>query len=184
MSIIHDALKKVQHSFGQAASDKKKAEPSLGEPSKKDPQSQPATNTVPTPFYLPEEKQIRQTSPNPQTVLPKQAPLFPKKIPVVEIVLGSSVCLGLLVAIVLLSRVFTQSHEKPANPFQDITIKGVLTQDDKNLVLINDGIYEIGETVAGIRIVGISINSVQVLKDGKTHSLKIEPNKTLNIPKE
>jgi len=77
----------------------------------------------------------------------------------------------------LLSRFFVQSHQETPDPFADIVVKGIMTQGDKNLVLINDGIYEIGETVAGMRIVGISLNNVHVLMDGKLHALEIQTDK-------
>ncbi len=87
-------------------------------------------------------------------------------------------CGLLLTGILSLSRFFVRSHEPPKAPFEHLVIRGVMTRDEKNLVLINDGIYEIGEMVGGVRIVGISLHSIQVLKDGQIHSLKIQTNKS------
>jgi hypothetical protein len=55
-----------------------------------------------------------------------------------------------------------------------IEVNGIMTMDDKNVALINNEIREVGDTVNGMKITAITIDSVEVL-DGeqvKTFSVR------------
>ena len=176
MSIIHDALKKVQRNLnpGQVSKSRPREAAPAG--------SQETARRTAEPQKIPNPRPAQNLSrlvPDPAAV----TAAVRKKIRSLTVpahfwtVLGGIACAGLMAVLLLLSRFLAQTHEKPADPFEGVIVKGVMTHEDKNFVLINDGIYEIGEMAEGFRIVGISLNSIQVLKDGKLHSLKIQNNK-------
>ena len=55
-----------------------------------------------------------------------------------------------------------------------LTLKGVMTMNDKQVALINDGIYEVGQEIDGKRIVSISINKVEVDQGGTITTLTVK----------
>ncbi len=167
MSIIYDALKKVQTDL-------------KGAPSKKDPAaaSQPAAS-APQPVAPVSSQNILK----PAAQQEKTAPTGEKGPNLTLIISGSFVCLLLAAALILLPRHFPKSSASPAPPSSSddaIVVKGIMARGDKNLALINDGIYELGDTVFGMKITEITPDQVRVAKDGEISVLKVNQNKKLS----
>jgi hypothetical protein len=53
---------------------------------------------------------------------------------------------------------------------KNLNINGIMTMGDKNVALINNEIYEVGDMVNGMEIVVISLDRVQVLDQGKVRT--------------
>ena len=66
------------------------------------------------------------------------------------------------------------SAQKTHTTSNQIVIQGIMTKDEKNMALINDKIYEEGQTVMGKEIVSISLDSVQIKDRGKIKTLKVQ----------
>lgn len=56
---------------------------------------------------------------------------------------------------------------------ENLNIQGVLTQGNSTVVLINDKIYEEGDEINGIKIVSIDSVSVTILKNGKEENIRV-----------
>lgn len=54
-----------------------------------------------------------------------------------------------------------------------IILSGITLMDGKNYALINDGIYEIGDEIAGSKITKITSDSVELTHWGTTRTLKV-----------
>jgi len=63
----------------------------------------------------------------------------------------------------------TQAEEKPK-----IVIKGIMKMDDQTLALINDNIYQEGDVINDITVTEITSNSVTILDNGKLKTLKVQ----------
>ena len=72
-------------------------------------------------------------------------------------------------------RPFGPPAPKPqkAAPKDTLALSGIMTMDNKKVALINNEIYEVGETVQGMKIVDIAPDSVQIKMGGKVKTLKI-----------
>lgn len=76
----------------------------------------------------------------------------------------------------------TISAPVPSAPFdslsqvipEGITIGGIVNMEDKNVALINDKIYEIGDTVDGMKIINITLDSVQMINKGETKTFMVK----------
>ena len=55
----------------------------------------------------------------------------------------------------------------------EILLSGIVLMDGKNFALINKEFYEVGETVEGATITKITVDSVEVLQKGKTRTIKV-----------
>jgi len=63
-------------------------------------------------------------------------------------------------------------NKPPRNP-NDIVVTGVMKMGSGNMALINNEIYEVGEIVNGARIVTIEMDRVEVMKDGQIQVLRV-----------
>jgi hypothetical protein len=61
-----------------------------------------------------------------------------------------------------------------AKPKPVLNIQGVMAQGSKNVALINDGIYEEGSVVEGQKILKISLNAITVEHDGHQEIIPIK----------
>ncbi len=58
--------------------------------------------------------------------------------------------------------------------FQNVlNIQGVMTQGGVTVALINDKIYEAGDEVSGIKILSITSNAITLLRSGKEETIKV-----------
>lgn len=191
MSIIHDALKKVQTNL---SSQNDAPPPSPGQP--------PA-------FLKPDEHLPENSTPSARQPAPSHPPkrIFSSRF------LWLSVILALLpIAVIAGSRIFSEnrttqirkapSHPEespnilvikpappspapsilrdtripaiPTPPRDEIVLAGIVNIDGKNMALINNEYYAEGETVGGVKLVAITDSSVDVLlPDGKIKTLKL-----------
>ncbi len=189
MSIIYDALKKAQKNLmdrnhgGSLVRDPAKdpADRKLCQDESiaaKEPRPSQSSVSRPEPglpsFVPPAPVESAKTKiPLPQDSPARLTDGATKKDNIMLIFAGGLVCFILISMIIALFRIYLQSHAAAPQAKEDIMIKGVLTQGDKQVVLINDRIYEIGETVDGVKIVGISLDSVEVFKDGHIQTLQV-----------
>ncbi len=68
----------------------------------------------------------------------------------------------------------TTSLPKPPQPKKDeLILSGVVEMDGKNFALINNEFYETGEKVSGRTITKITTDSIEVLEKGKTRTIKV-----------
>ncbi len=193
MSIIHDALKKVQVNL---SSQNDAPSPSQGRPAS-----------------FSEQKTQIQKNPAPDDPQP-EAPRPKVKMPLSSRFLWFSIFLALLpIAAIAASRIFTESRAtaqiqkgtprqtespnilviKPASPppmpsvvrdtkiplipvppRTEIILAGIVNIDGQNMALINNEYYAEGETVGGVKLLTITGSSVDVLlPDGTTRTLKL-----------
>ncbi len=215
MSIINDALKKVQANLQQKdSSQQSTATPSI----KSSPEKQPAN----TPSNPPSVKPIRKTlatieQEEIQKKLQEQKKLQTlrkharRKSSYVKLFLQFIFFVILLIGISMgaclyipkyfpqfsffLKRNNTLTHLKtkltsfvpqkstasphPSSPVQSpenaLTLKGIITMNNKQSALINDEIYEEGSMVQGKEITNISLDEVKLLDNGKIITLTITP---------
>lgn len=62
---------------------------------------------------------------------------------------------------------------KPVRAQSRLIINGIMTQGDKNLVLIDGQIYEEGDTVDGVEIIKVTPKGVDILENGEQRFLKV-----------
>jgi hypothetical protein len=63
----------------------------------------------------------------------------------------------------------------PKDPLSSMQIEGVMDMEGKKVVLINGNIYEEGQTIHGKIISKIAIDSLTVMEDGKERTFPIKP---------
>lgn len=73
-------------------------------------------------------------------------------------------------AVVVPSPASSADSGKPSSVFN---IQGVMTSGDKNVALINGKIYEEGNEIGGIKILSIEHNTIQISNNGKTETIQI-----------
>ena len=78
------------------------------------------------------------------------------------------ICAALILCIFVLIHQYIQMH-KPHG-----IINGVMAQGNKNVVLIDNEVYEVGDVYSGARIVAISIDKVQFLENGILRTVKVK----------
>ncbi len=61
---------------------------------------------------------------------------------------------------------------KPAHA-DTLNIHGIMSDPKGNVVLIDDGIYAEGDEVNGVKIVKITLDGIVVLKDGKEETIRV-----------
>ncbi|HSV43833.1 MAG TPA: hypothetical protein VLJ10_04685 [Candidatus Bathyarchaeia archaeon] len=182
MSTIHDALKKVEH-------DMKPEDQQTSSP----PTPQPTHNPFNKPVVPPKTSQeTMQQTPEP----PKRNG---KKVIgiVITIILCCVLGFGITYAIDFfdlfpsqrrvfsckISSFFSSFRPKPddspsvtepapkAKPV--IKLQGVMVMGGKNLALINNDIYEVGDTVNNVEILNISSKQITVLENGEEKTIKV-----------
>lgn len=174
MSIIHDALKKVQQSFQRKASSNSGEQPPEEEKKKFSPlnlffslvllgaclffgytQLLKHWDRIRLAFDLPNIKlakieipKISLTTSTPET---KTKTLSENRtpVPIAEI--------------------------KTPNTQENINIQGILSQGGKTVALINDKIYEEGDVIGSIKIISIDTTGIKVLNNGIEETIRVRP---------
>ncbi len=62
---------------------------------------------------------------------------------------------------------------KPNNAQETLNVQGILRQGDKTVVLINDKIYEEGDEIGNIKITQIESYGITVLNEGKEEQIRV-----------
>lgn len=200
MSIINDALKKVQANI-----DKSESQDSSKKPAKKK-----STNIPKMPQRAPSSIGASEHSLNAasQTQVQHQPPAYsfsqtPKdkkdehkvprnKLNIIIITLSVIVCgIILLPSITYLFNkpqinqelppvVYQPRIQRPTVPsnpvstkLESIYVSGIVTIGNENRALINDKIYEEGDTIEGMKIMNISLDSIELLDGNKTKILEV-----------
>ena len=181
MSIINDALKKVQANI-----DKKTGPPAIGrdqdlsllQPPRRIQSLLNTDKILPT---IPKEPK-KNLLPEPQTITSSIARAI---LPAQQKENKILIFLGVLITVILillagyqfylfgLTRVDLNPGAK-RHTFDHIIVQGIMTNEGKNTALINDEIYEAGQTVMGKKIMNISVDSVQILDRRKLKTLKVK----------
>jgi len=188
MSIINDALKKVQQSLQHS--------PSKPEPSKpSDPEHPSSPIEEPQGANMVDRySNLVQTEPKPTI------PFFKNKEwrDTAILLTCFAICIILLLLIVFLFRQnpptpaappapapAKSAQEQsvpppalpkkttPAGPTDTIIVTGVMKMGAENMALINNEIYEVGEMINGARIVAIEMDRVEIMKDSEIKVLKV-----------
>ncbi len=68
-------------------------------------------------------------------------------------------------------KVFTKPAADPVN---SITLHGIMSDQNGNLALVNDKVYAEGGIINGAKIIKINTDSIVILKDGKEEKLLIK----------
>jgi hypothetical protein len=58
--------------------------------------------------------------------------------------------------------------------FVTLNIHGVMSDGPNNVVLINDQVYQEGDEVDGVKIVKISLDSITVINNGKEETIRVK----------
>jgi hypothetical protein len=69
----------------------------------------------------------------------------------------------------------TQRVIDPNDPLSNIQIEGIMDMGGKKVVLINGNVYEEGQTIHGKIISEISFDSLSVIDEGRKRTFKIKP---------
>ena len=192
MSIINDALKKVQQNIGNSG---KKSSTETPFPLNQDtlpppvriPKSlfgkQSNTNLATKPLSVAEKAQSNSSTIAAVAVISEQ-----RKYQKILVTLCGLICVTLICLIFYLFYVFSTTHPnpnpaapavaaKPAKPIDPIVLQGIMVRDNKNVALINDEIYEVGESVKGRKILNIDEDKVQILDHRKVRTLYLKKKK-------
>jgi len=67
------------------------------------------------------------------------------------------------------------ANAKPSKSYKpgELELSGTMMMDDKQVALINGEIYELGETVKGYQITGITLKNIELMKDGKKTQIDV-----------
>ncbi len=176
MSIIHEALKKVQSNRSETKTLKDQAPPATAKS---------------TP--LPTGKATAPATPKPATLLGsslwaaviiilcgftfynlyelktrKNELLAAKVPPVIEQALPAPITNAVVVTPIV------PPPPPPVKPKKgEILLSGIVLMDGKNFALINKEFYEVGEKVEGATITKITDDSIDILQKGKTRTIKV-----------
>jgi len=191
MSIINDALKKTQDVLKSRQAARNTAQEKKPQENIPSPPPQPSGETpfsheasLPTPQEVPPSSMPVST---PRSAVSPILPQEPVKVPAAPHLNKRWIfdLAGIFIAIVVCYFVISLlagffQPETPRTPAQtkksDIAISGVMTRGNKNVALINGNIYETGDAINGMTIVGISLDRVQVLQEGEIKTIKVQEN--------
>lgn len=68
----------------------------------------------------------------------------------------------------------TETKPEPKPEHADtLNIHGIMSDPNGNVVLIDNGIYAEGDEVRGVKIMKISLDGIVVLKDGKEETIRV-----------
>ncbi len=195
MSIIHDALKKVQQTKPATPSTKSLPPVPAQPPAKQD-------DKVNIPLFVaalcaivamifaalpyialkmnppPEQPAPAATpiaTPTPQKPPPPPPPLPTSKIMTNAILRAITIPILSTPAVTIPK---TRPLDKTTNSddsFKDIQVEGVLDMGGKKAVLINGNIYEEGQTIYGKAISEITFNSLTIVDNGKKRTISVTP---------
>lgn len=181
MSIIADALKKVQVNLEKNRVQKAEAKPA---PVQRD--AAPVRKISPPPeappFRTPDISHSETTS-----SIERPAKKIGKKKEIALIIFCSTVCLALTILLGIVVVRFVQSRAVPVAPAStpaaaqapkaysgnEYLIEGIMSMEDKSVVLINNQIHEVGDQVGPFTITGIAPDHITVDENGRTRILKV-----------
>ncbi len=188
MSIIHDALKKVQQNL-----DKKTDEDIIVIPSQNPVTPQPSKSLTgrETPwlmislaliiiatsvFFI--YKQLNTLSPSFRTWMHTASKKTEQIIPAVIKASPKAAAVTPMAQVIVAPAAVKTDQPAAAvtttMPPQTLNVLGVMAQGNQNLVLIDDKVYQEGDTVDGVTIVKITINEIQVLNNGKAETIPVK----------
>lgn len=164
MSIIHEALKKVQ--------EHREHDNGAGHPATPHPSAGQAL-----PGHLGRMAAAKAAEKDSPAV---SRPSLARRIASRPILAAGVLLTGLIVlgmAIKFSEKLFVVTPiAKPLPPIEELadglTLNGVLSMETKKVALINNEIYEVGDVIAGMTVTDITANSVQLIKDGRTLTLQ------------
>ncbi|MDO8675885.1 MAG: hypothetical protein Q7K71_07230 [Candidatus Omnitrophota bacterium] len=68
----------------------------------------------------------------------------------------------------------TEAKPEPKPEYADtLNIHGIMSDPNGNVVLIDNGIYAEGDEVQGVKIIKISLDGIVILKDGKEETIRV-----------
>ena len=68
----------------------------------------------------------------------------------------------------------TEAKPEPKPEHADtLNIHGIMSDPNGNVVLIDNGIYAEGDEVQGVKIIKISLDGIVILKDGKEETIRV-----------
>jgi len=156
MSIINDALKKAQNTLN--AKESLTVAPGT-------------TDTEVIPAAVPPAKPILKEIP----VQPRQ-PQRKQNKETLLVAVTISVCVAILAGMIVLFNHIAatglpgKTAPLPADAF---IINGVMVENNKTVALINNEIFEVGETVNGKKILNITLDRIDVLENGEIKSFPV-----------
>jgi hypothetical protein len=190
MSIIHDALKKAQEDLKSSGKEKKETSspPNTNEQTSSSPRSNtplivitlgmiifgiicggyfaykrffiasPLTNQPALP------KQVKENTQEPSTPTQSQPKTSNQNVqqntPIAKAQAGA--------------QSQTINAQPSSLPPYEITIKGIMSTGDTNVVLINDDVYEVGEQVSGMLIKKITLKNVELELNGQRYIVPVK----------
>lgn len=180
MSIIADALKKVQVNL-ENRSQKTEAKPAAVQ---RDASSVRKISPPPEapPFRTPDVSHSETAS-----SVERPAKRIGKKKEIALIVFCITVCLTLVILLGIVIVRFAKSHAVPIAPApkpsatqapksyagNEYLIEGIMSMEDKSVVLINNQIHEVGDQVGPFTITSIAPDHITVDENGRTRILKV-----------
>ena len=174
MSIINDALKKVQNNI----TDKNPA--SAKQPKRASAPPQPTTAPSPAaptaqPQSIIKDRPLSESKPAANPTPASRTSSFRSPSPMYVVM---SLC---LLAIAFLWTKWTPMEETRATARKtkaktpDIKVQGIMTMENRKVVLIDQEIYQIGDSVKGMTLMEISIDEVKLMKDGEIITVEVKP---------
>ena len=177
MSIINDALKKVQNNLdSHQGLQKRPVTPAPVVPSAGVAVAPPPPSVAPRPAV------------NPTVTAPTQPAVTKTKTHLKETLLIGLcllICFGLTGAIIMVVKYYVQAKQPVEindSVLNDLQINGVLMRGDKKVVLINGEIYEVGELINGFQILNIDFDHVQIVVGSRVKKIKVQNKNTLTLP--
>jgi len=174
MSIINDALKKVQNTITNKQPDGTKAPDQTAPPAQPKPAA-PAAPPAPQPQAIIKDQPLSANKPaaSPAPEVKRRPSHTPAPLYVIM-----SLC---LLFIAFLWTKWTPLEEprmgsttSSANT-KGLQVQGIMTMENRKVVLINQDIYQIGDSVKGMTVMDISLDEVKLMADGEIITLEVKP---------
>ena len=188
MSIIHDALKKVQQTNPQA---NHHIQPAPAQTPGQTPEPIKTKDQLNIPllvaalcavvamlFAALPQLAVRRAPPAPITVVQPQAeeskPAVPSNNTIAQVITGAVT----VPAVPATQPVAEQPQKKPVDPndpLSSIQIEGVMEMGGKKAVLINGNVYEEGQTIYGRIITNVTFDTLTIMENGQKRTFPIKP---------
>ena len=175
MSIINDALKKVQANLHSQNPNSRRAETTVVRTT----HSAGATLAADFPQPLAPHPQLENifpaTAPIAEAQKEKRISIKKTTLERILVSLCALICVSLAGFMGYLLYLSRATHEPAVvETMKDFTINGIMTMNDKKVVLINNQIYEVGETVDGMKIIDIEMDKIKLLKGDQLKTLIVK----------
>jgi hypothetical protein len=160
MSIIHDALKKVQQSGPAQPAPVAAPDPAVREAVVKKPLNIPLLGGIMCVLMI-----VIATLLQPAAKPPAATPVAATPAPAAVVNAPAAVV-----------QPAPQQAVAPADPLSTIQIEGVMDMDGKKVVLISGNVYEEGQTIKGGGVITkITFDTLTVTQDGQERSFPVKP---------